>query len=624
MLRLNKQIKNFFGNTFSEKFFLFVYFYFIIRLHLKKGLQYQTFDFENIIVLIISAISIVIFIRLFDFIFQKSRFLTALFKVLSICGYMLISYYHMRSRIALDYAVIIDNLGLALYKESFEVILGTFKRKDLIITGAIGFILICLEFKYKKLTKAPNSYKRPKVFFLSLLVYSVILFFVPYSYDEFLSFTQSKVNYYFPSKRFDFSEKIKVKYPYVRTVDYNKLYPEIKKPHIFLIMVESFNSNFVNSENEKGEEYTPYFNSLIKDGMYFDNFWGVSVQTARGQLVLLCSLLPITKKKVFTHYPDLKLNCLPEILKKNGFDTLFFKAFSNIKFDNTGYFVKRNGFDHVSAMTGSIKDKFLKEKSKGWGWGIQDDQFYKIFFNYLDDVEEKNVKKGISKKYFAALTTVSNHQKFDKVPVEQRYLYPKQSGIRQGYANSIRVTDEYLKTFFEELEKRDYLKNSIVIITGDHSFPMGEHYSYAAENGFYKENFITPFLILWKNNSKMKGINKSSVSQLDVAPTVMHLLGISGKTHFLGSSMFSIDRDIFVPLIQPYGGSFLGSVRYPFKYIFHQKTKKEYLFNLQTDSVEQKNLIDSFYKTKLYLDFQQDLSRIFINDFLIKNNRVFK
>src|SRR5882762_8807619 len=95
---------------------------------------------------------------------------------------------------------------------------------------------------------------------------------------------------------------------------------------------------------------------------------------------------------------------------------------------------------------------------------------------------------------------------------------------KQRYANSIRVTDEYLRTFFRELHRRDRLTNSIVFITGDHSFPVGEHGYYDNESGFYNEYFKTPLLIWGKGIPA--GISHELHSQLDIAPTVLELLGI--------------------------------------------------------------------------------------------------
>jgi phosphoglycerol transferase MdoB-like AlkP superfamily enzyme len=46
-----------------------------------------------------------------------------------------------------------------------------------------------------------------------------------------------------------------------------------------------------------------------------------------------------------------------------------------------------------------------------------------------------------------------------------------------------------LAQFFEELAKRPYLKNALVIITGDHGYPTGEHGVTTTESGVFEASF---------------------------------------------------------------------------------------------------------------------------------------
>ena len=48
---------------------------------------------------------------------------------------------------------------------------------------------------------------------------------------------------------------------------------------------------------------------------------------------------------------------------------------------------------------------------------------------------------------------VSSHMNFDQVPKAQRFLYPDNKTKKEKYSNALRVTDKYLKTFFDELNK---------------------------------------------------------------------------------------------------------------------------------------------------------------------------
>jgi membrane-anchored protein YejM (alkaline phosphatase superfamily) len=82
---------------------------------------------------------------------------------------------------------------------------------------------------------------------------------------------------------------------------------KISQPNIILILIESFNANFVQAKAPDGIDYTPNFNSLINRGIYFDRFYGNSIQTCKGQAAIFYSILPSFNGKIFTDYRTLIL-----------------------------------------------------------------------------------------------------------------------------------------------------------------------------------------------------------------------------------------------------------------------------------------------------------------------------
>ena len=215
----------------------------------------------------------------------------------------------------------------------------------------------------------------------------------------------------------------------------------------------------------------------------------------------------------------------------------------------------------------------------------------------------------------------------DWIPEKQRYLYKDNKSKKENFANAIRVVDNYLKTFFEELKNRDYLKNSIVVLTGDHSFPNGEHDIYHNETGFFEEFFRVPLLILPGNYHKPLRVKEKSYSQVDIAPTLLDLINIQTSHSFQGSSILS-GKKTFQFLVQPYSGTFLGVVDYPFKYVFHEKTGKEFLFNLKNDPQEKSNLLSLAKRNEeielIAYNLRSEKDLFYVNDFIIEKNRVWK
>ncbi|HLE10727.1 MAG: hypothetical protein A2504_02610 [Bdellovibrionales bacterium RIFOXYD12_FULL_39_22] len=633
---INVEIKSFSRSffswpiTFSIKLAWILYTFFLLRLQLKGEIGSIDFSLASIFLLLAAYPALFCFIRLFEQLTVKLPLLQAGLNIFFLFYYIFAGHYHLRTAWNFDYSVAADNFGLLTQAESFSVILAIFKTKDLVITFFALLVFVFLQVKYKKFSqyRSESWSVSLKVLSTSIFIYFLMIIVPAYAYDEIGLFVKSVQAYYFPPSAQQVELLAKEAYPYQKeeiVADGKKItgprYPQIAAPHIFIIMVESFNANFVQNKNLAGLEYTPFYNSKIKKSVYFKNFYGPSMQTSKGQLAILCSILPLTRGKVFTNFPNLSLNCLPEILNKAGYETMFFKAFENINFDNTGQFVSNIGFRHVHAMDNTFVKK-SERKSSRWGWGIPDSLFYKKFFQYLD--KEKQSKKEL--KIFAALTTISNHGPFNEVPENERYIYKKQSSPHEFMANSIRVTDEYLKTFFTELEKRDYLKNSLVIVTGDHGHPAGEQGSYSTHIGYYNSTFRTPFLMLWENNPAFVPEQIEEYhSQLDIAPTILEILGLSVPNHFLGDSLFYPKKGpLFV--VQPYGGRYLGVITPPYKYLYRQKSGQELLYHLENDPMEEHDIWQEFSTQaenhEMIAGWRDSINKIFLNDFLIRSDRI--
>jgi len=506
-----------------------------------------------------------------------------------------------------DYSLLAQNFSLLFYKESYQTIAGAFKPKDLyLLLGLWGFFFYIGIIKgYFKGGVKPFWKTR---IIVKLAVYGFLVFSPFNLYDEFSVFIKNAHSYYFPPKSLSqgLEKFFKIEYPFVKEFKFAKAG---ERPHIFILPIESFNKNFVESSSVDGHEYMPFFNSIIKKGVYIENYYSNSIQTAKGNFAIYCSLLPLINGKVFVHKANTNFRCLPQVFKDLGYSTFFYRSHDQLSFDNTQGFLEKNGFDRVASIDrGRFTEQERREKIINWG--PADDIFYREFFKDMDKL------KG--NKIFAGLQGVSTHHPF-MVTKRLRQIYPDPKGLIQNYANAIREVDDALRYFFSELKKRKWLKNSLVIITGDHSFPMGEHGVTESDRGFYEEFFRVPMLMIWEGRLKPRRIKDRSFSHLDIAPTLINLLKINTKTHTLGVDIFG-NRKTKNFLIQPYKGKYLGIVDFPFKYIIHQRSGKDYLFDLKKDPLEANNIVDE--KLELVKSFKKDLLVFYANEKGIKENRI--
>ena len=74
-------------------------------------------------------------------------------------------------------------------------------------------------------------------------------------------------------------------------------------------------------------------------------------------------------------------------------------------------------------------------------------------------------------------------------------------------------------------------------------------------------------------------------------------------------------------MLQPADGTYLVAVHHPFKYALNLDWGKEFLFNLQDDPMERKNLISSV-RGSIVQQLKDDLTRLLINQRLVEENRI--
>lgn len=602
--------------NFSGLWLLFLFFYFTYKVSQKA----REFPIELSFIGILSILLACLFLYFLSVGIVKSK-LHSKVKVILLCLlaglYSILGFYHYKASQNFDFSILADHWTSlwrpGTFTESLKVVESIFGPADYFRTFIAVLIMYCAVLRDRRYLPQKKSY--------AFLIAAVAAFFscllVPNPVDEFASFGKSAALRVFSIER-PFQAKYKPKYtenlPLISK--FNARHGSSVKPHVFFVFIESVNARFIEAKSPDGKEYTPFFNSLIKEGMYFERFYAQSIQTGRSHFVSLCGLTPSVYGKEFKNFIDRKLNCLPQLLSKNGYFTVFSKANEDVNFDNTYAFTTAHGFSVMNSMGKGCKGA---DKDICWGWGIPDDVFYKRFFDYLKR------SQGDEAPLFATLATISSHMPFNEVPASERYIYKNPSNRLEYYSNALRITDEYLKTFFQELKRSPYYENSVVFLMGDHSFPMGEHGNFQNETFAFEENFRTPLLIIDNRKNRVVPVKrvKEAYSQINLPATVLDLVGISTETHFQGNSLLD-EKPSYIHLIQPYGGLYLSVIQYPFKYIIYDRTGKEYIYDLAKDPNEQNNLFAEWKDTNLLENFRREVGRIWYNYDLMVQDRVWK
>lgn len=318
--------------------------------------------------------------------------------------------------------------------------------------------------------------------------------------------------------------------------------------------------------------------------------------------------------KVYHGYPNLinpSVKTLAQELQSGNYQTAIFSNHLALK-----YMDVKNGFSEVYTeqeledyrpkitdhmLTAKIED-WLKDKGKGnpfflyvHYWGCH--HRYSSPINYRKMYSSD--KHGVTKKIIPISGDNSDEGQFNgngKIPsaVAENNIADPGYYISQ-YDAAVSYIDAQIGGLIDNLKKLNLYEDTLIILTADHGEMLGEHDMYFFHFGGYEENIRVPLIVrLPKPYSKRKVV-ATQVSLIDIAPTVLDILGLSKPLYMQGESLLS-----FVKPSRTYSSKYaLSSCKQSltvrtnaWKLLYNQESKYYELYNLKNDPREKYNLAD--------------------------------
>ncbi|WLD93645.1 LTA synthase family protein [Alkalihalobacillus sp. AL-G] len=307
-----------------------------------------------------------------------------------------------------------------------------------------------------------------------------------------------------------------------------------REKNLIVISMES-TQQFVIGRKVNGEEITPFLNDFIKESYYFDNFYHQTGQgkTSDSEFLLDQSLYPLPRGAVFQTHPLNEYHGTPEIINEYGYYSAVFHG-NNKSFWNRDIMYKTVGYDKFFA-----EQYYTINDENKINYGLKDVPFFKQSIKYL---------KELPQPYYTRFITLTNHHPY-KYDEEDQMIstYNTEDPIVNRYPVTIRYTDHAIEQFIQDLKDEGIYNDSIIIIYGDH-YGISERHDEAMGQVLGKE--ITPYdnvqlqrvpLIIHIPGQEGKTISQVS-SQIDLKPTILHLLGIQADGIHFGTDLFSKDH----------------------------------------------------------------------------------
>ncbi|MBP2240877.1 phosphoglycerol transferase MdoB-like AlkP superfamily enzyme [Cytobacillus eiseniae] len=321
----------------------------------------------------------------------------------------------------------------------------------------------------------------------------------------------------------------------------DEMFGVAKGKNVILISMES-TQGFVINEKVNGQEITPFLNDFIKESYYFDQFYHQTGQgkTSDSEFLIDNSLYPLSRGAVFFTHSGNEYTATPNILKEFGYYSATLHANSK-SFWNRDIMYDSFGYDHFYSLT----DYDVNDENSV-GWGLKDVDFFEQSIAHL---------KEMPQPFYTKFITLTNHHPFE-LGEEDSLIDPYTSGNKtvDNYFPTVRYMDEAIKQFIERLKVEGLYEDSIIILYGDH-YGISQNHNKAMSEFLGEE--VTPFVTTQLQRVPLiihipgqEGKTISTVSgQIDVKPTLLHLLGIQTKDNIdFGSDLFSDDKMEFTVL----------------------------------------------------------------------------
>ncbi|WP_027672216.1 LTA synthase family protein [Rheinheimera baltica] len=287
-----------------------------------------------------------------------------------------------------------------------------------------------------------------------------------------------------------------------------------KPLNLVIILQESLGATFV--ESLGGVPVTPELEKLKQDGWWFEQMYATGTRSVRGIEAVVSGFMPTpAQSTVKLSLSQQNFYTLGSTLTRQGYNTSFIYG-GEAHFDNMRSFFTGNDINQVIDLPQMQSPVFVGS------WGASDEDLFTATASHLADMHQQQ------KPFFSLVFTSSNHTPFE-FPDGRISLHEQPKATMN---NAVKYADYALGKFIEEAKKQPYWQDTLFLIVADHDNRV------YGNNLVPVEKFHIPALILGADITA-KRITPVA-SQIDLAPTLLSLMGISGKTPLMGRD-FSAD-----------------------------------------------------------------------------------
>lgn len=282
------------------------------------------------------------------------------------------------------------------------------------------------------------------------------------------------------------------------------------KMNVIIVSEESFGAGFIGTYGDK-RGLSPKFDNLATQGLLFENAFATGTRTVRGLEAITASFPPIPSESIIRRPGSDHISNWGSVMNKLGYHSSFvYGGFS--MFDDMQKFYAGNGFEVVDRMD-------IKEQTFSNIWGVCDHDLFRHASKYYDQISASG------QPFFSIIMTTSNHKPYtfpDGIPG-----VPAKGGGRDA---GIKYADYALDEFLRDAKGHSWFENTLFVVVADHDARVFGRAQVPVER------YRIP-LLLYAPGKILPRRDPTLISQIDILPTVMGILGLEFSGPFYGENV---------------------------------------------------------------------------------------
>ena len=206
---------------------------------------------------------------------------------------------------------------------------------------------------------------------------------------------------------------------------------------------------------------------------------------------------------------------------KEGYSTSFFHGAPNGSM----------GFQSMASLCGLTDyfgmDDYDNDDDFDGLWGIWDDKFFNYFADKINTIQEP---------FLTGIFSCSSHHPF-KIPKE---FNNKFIDGKHPMHKCVQYTDYSLKLFFNKIKKTEWFKNTLFVITADHT-NVSFNEKYHTSLGIFR----VPIIFYDPSSPLLAEKSKEIIQHIDIMPSILSYINYPNSFKSFGSNIFDKSKNKF-------------------------------------------------------------------------------